>query len=101
MIASLKGALLHRHTLSHWRRTVAILGAAAITPIYTVVFNRVTGTSVQANCNCLRYLVVRSNPAPLNQFSAASHLVLILTIHIPATFQPSLVFGQTYKPKEC
>jgi hypothetical protein len=25
------------YALSHWRRTVAILGAAAITPIYTVV----------------------------------------------------------------
>jgi len=32
MIASLKGRLL-LYALSHWRRTVAILGAAAFTPM--------------------------------------------------------------------
>ena len=34
--ASLMGRLL-LYALSHWRRTVAILGAAAVTPMYTVV----------------------------------------------------------------
>ena len=54
MIASLMGRLL-LIALSHWRRSVAILGAAAITPmIHSRCFarTRVTGASVSYFFTC-------------------------------------------------